>query len=69
MTVRSSNSTLMRKLERVLDDHEDYITVKAWEALEKCFDELDDEAVVLQEELVEANERIKELEEQLENEQ
>ncbi|MFF2016261.1 hypothetical protein [Paenibacillus sp. NPDC058177] len=67
MTVRSSNSTLLKKLERTLDDHEDYIPAKAWEALEQCFNELDDEAEELESQLKEANERIRVLE--IENEQ
>lgn len=66
MTVRGARSILMEKLERALDEYEEYIPFKAWNALEKCFEESDVKAEELEYQLDEANERIKELEKQLE---
>lgn len=66
MTVRGSRSNIARNLESTLDEHEEYITTKAWDALEKCFEELDEEAEELEFQFARANERISELEKQIE---
>ncbi|MFF2909963.1 hypothetical protein [Paenibacillus sp. NPDC057934] len=66
MAVRGSKSNVMRQLESTLDEYEEYIPSKAWDALEKCFEDSDVEAEELESQLEEANERIKDLEKQLE---
>ena len=65
MGVRSSKSNLLTDLESVLDEQEDYIGAKPYEAIDEVYEQLDDQAYDLEKELLDAQNRIRELEEEL----
>lgn len=58
MSTTRAKSELMRLLEGTLDEHEDYIGPKVWEALESTYDTLDYEAKQLEDDLDETKEEL-----------